>query len=122
MRNLNEDALVNEAKRFTGGELVYANLDEETLDRVSEALSDMSKGERKVVATNRRARHEFQVVDTFECGLVLKGSEVKSLRESKVQLAESYARISGGARSGCTHCTCRPTPMPAPPSATIPIG
>lgn len=56
----------------------------------------MNTDDRKVVATNRRARHEFEIVDTFECGLVLKGSEVKSLRESKVQLAESYARVSGG--------------------------
>jgi len=56
----------------------------------------MSAEDRKVVASNRRARHEFEIVDTFECGLVLKGSEVKSLRESKVQLAESYARVSGG--------------------------
>jgi SsrA-binding protein len=56
----------------------------------------MSDDERRVVATNRRARHDFEVVDTFECGLVLKGSEVKSLRESKVQLAESYGRVSGG--------------------------
>jgi len=40
VRDLNEDALVEEAKRFTGGELVYANLDDETLDRVSEALSE----------------------------------------------------------------------------------
>jgi SsrA-binding protein len=56
----------------------------------------MSDDDRKVVATNRRARHEFEIVSTIECGLVLEGSEVKSLRESKVQLAESYARVSGG--------------------------
>jgi len=56
----------------------------------------MSSDERKVVASNRRARHEFEVLDTFECGLVLRGSEVKSLRESKVQLAESYGRVSDG--------------------------
>ena len=40
VRDLNEDALVEEARRFTGGKLVYANLDDETLDRVSEALSE----------------------------------------------------------------------------------
>ena len=41
-----------------------------------------------VVATNRLARRNYDIVDTVECGIVLKGSEVKSLRESKVQLAE----------------------------------
>ena len=40
VKDLNEDALVNEVKRFAGGQLVYANLDEETLERVSEALSE----------------------------------------------------------------------------------
>lgn len=43
-----------------------------------------------VVATNRQARRDYEILDTLECGLVLRGGEVKSLRESKVQLAESY--------------------------------
>ncbi len=46
-----------------------------------------------VVATNRQARRDYEILDTFEAGIVLRGSEVKSLRESKVQLAESYANI-----------------------------
>ena len=50
----------------------------------------------KTVATNRRARHEYDLLDTWEAGLVLRGSEVKSLRESKVQIAESYVRPEGG--------------------------
>ena len=49
-----------------------------------------------VVASNRAARHEFRIEDTFECGMVLRGSEVKSLRESKVQIAESFAQLDGG--------------------------
>ena len=49
-----------------------------------------------VVATNRRARRDYEVLETLEVGLVLQGSEVKSLRESKVQLAESWARIDCG--------------------------
>ena len=48
------------------------------------------------IATNRRARHDYDVLDTLEVGLVLQGSEVKSLREGKVQLAESWARIDHG--------------------------
>jgi SsrA-binding protein len=45
------------------------------------------------VALNRRARHEFSIEDTFEAGLVLTGTEIKSIRAGKVQLANSYARI-----------------------------
>ncbi len=48
-----------------------------------------------VVATNRRARRDYDILDTWECGLVLRGSEVKSLRESKVQLSDAYARLIG---------------------------
>lgn len=47
----------------------------------------------KIVAQNRRARHDYEIVKTFECGLELKGSEVKSLREGKAQLREAFARI-----------------------------
>jgi SsrA-binding protein len=47
----------------------------------------------RVVATNRRARHDFEIMDTLECGIVLTGSEVKSLREGTAQIAESYARV-----------------------------
>jgi SsrA-binding protein len=53
---------------------------------------DETGGDR-VVATNRRARHDFEILDTLECGLVLTGSEVKSLREGTAQIAESYARV-----------------------------
>jgi len=50
----------------------------------------------KVVASNRRARHDYEVLDVFECGIALKGAEVKSLRDSKVQLKDSYARVADG--------------------------
>ena len=59
------------------------------------ATSPRSPGH-KVVATNRQARRDYEILDTFEAGIALQGSEVKSLRESKVQLAESYARIDDG--------------------------
>jgi len=55
------------------------------------------KGKRKVdagdVASNRRARHKFEILESFEAGLVLRGSEVKSLREGKAQIAEAYATV-----------------------------
>ncbi len=49
----------------------------------------------QTIAMNRRARHHYAVLDTFEAGLVLQGSEVKSLRLGQVQLADAYARIAG---------------------------
>ncbi len=48
------------------------------------------------VAQNRRARHEYEILETFEAGIVLQGSEVKSLREGKAQLSDAYARVDGG--------------------------
>jgi SsrA-binding protein len=50
----------------------------------------------KPVAQNRKARHDYDILDTFECGIVLVGSEVKSLREAKVQLRDSHARVEHG--------------------------
>ncbi|HEY7469026.1 MAG TPA: SsrA-binding protein SmpB [Acidimicrobiia bacterium] len=54
-------------------------------------------GERvKVVASNRRARRNYTVVETLEAGLALQGSEVKSLREGKLDLKDSYALVKDG--------------------------
>ena len=50
----------------------------------------------KIVAENRKARFNYEIVDTFEAGLVLKGTEVKSLREGKANIAESYASDEDG--------------------------
>jgi SsrA-binding protein len=49
----------------------------------------------KLVASNRRAHHNFDILETHEAGLVLQGTEVKSLRDSRADLKESYARIEG---------------------------
>lgn len=49
--------------------------------------------DRLTVASNRRARASYDILDTYECGLVLKGSEVKSLRDGGVQLGDAYARV-----------------------------
>ncbi len=50
----------------------------------------------KIVAENRRARYDYEIVDTFETGLVLTGTEVKSLREGKANIGDSYASEEGG--------------------------
>jgi SsrA-binding protein len=49
----------------------------------------------KVVATNRKARRNYVILDTIEAGLVLRGSEVKSIRDGKVQIGDAFARIDG---------------------------
>ena len=52
--------------------------------------------ERKVIATNRKARHDYTVIETFEAGIELRGSEVKSLRAAKAQLVDAYASVDAG--------------------------
>jgi SsrA-binding protein len=50
----------------------------------------------RTIALNRRARHEFSIEDSLEAGLVLSGTEIKSIRAGKVNLADAYARIEKG--------------------------
>lgn len=52
--------------------------------------------DRKLVTDNRRARHDYHIEDTFEAGLVLQGTEVKSIRLGKVNIRDSFARIKDG--------------------------
>ena len=49
------------------------------------------------VATNRKARHDYDILDEVEAGIMLQGAEVKSLREGKVQLRDAFARVDDGA-------------------------
>jgi SsrA-binding protein len=51
---------------------------------------------RRIVATNRKARHEYHILETWEAGMVLNGPEVKSLREGKVGFQDAFARLDGG--------------------------
>lgn len=48
------------------------------------------------IINNKKARFNYEILDTFEAGIVLKGTEVKSLRQKKVSIQESYAKISNG--------------------------
>jgi len=50
----------------------------------------------KTVATNRKARHEYTIEDSFEAGIALTGTEIKSVREGSVNLQDAYARIERG--------------------------
>ncbi|MBN94922.1 MAG: SsrA-binding protein [Deltaproteobacteria bacterium] len=60
------------------------------------ARSGPAKTGHKSIAVNRKARHRYQIEDTYEAGLVLVGSEVKSLRNGKVTLTEGYVRLEEG--------------------------
>jgi SsrA-binding protein len=51
---------------------------------------------RKVIVSNRRARHDYSILDTYEAGLVLVGTEVKSLRAGKASLADAFATVDDG--------------------------
>jgi SsrA-binding protein len=61
--------------------------------RRSQIGHDDVVADEQTVALNRRARHEFSIEDTFEAGIVLTGTEIKSIRAGKVQLSDAYARI-----------------------------
>lgn len=56
----------------------------------------MAENEHRVVASNRKARHEYEVLETLEAGLVLTGTEVKSLRGRNANLLDAYALLKGG--------------------------
>lgn len=56
----------------------------------------MAKKERKLVANNKKAYHDFFIEETYEAGIVLTGTEIKSVRQGKVSIKESYARIRDG--------------------------
>jgi SsrA-binding protein len=59
-------------------------------------MAEKKTDNHKIVAENRRARYEFRVEDTWEAGIQLLGTEVKSLRTGQVNIAESYASAEGG--------------------------
>ncbi|WP_043930323.1 SsrA-binding protein SmpB [Bacillus sp. EB01] len=56
----------------------------------------MPKGVGKTVAQNKKAYHDYSIEETYEAGIVLQGTEIKSIRAGKVQLKDSYARIHNG--------------------------
>lgn len=59
-------------------------------------MSRPDRDGKKIVARNRKALHEYEILDTWEAGLVLTGPEVKSIRAGRVSLAEAFARVENG--------------------------
>ena len=58
--------------------------------------TDSRKNDNKTVAQNRKARHDYFVLDSFECGIVLTGTEIKSVRAGNLNLKDSYASVENG--------------------------
>ena len=56
----------------------------------------MPKGEGKLVAQNKKARHDYTIIDTMEAGIVLQGTEIKSSRNSRINLKDGFARVRNG--------------------------
>ena len=56
----------------------------------------MAKKDSNAIATNRKARHDFFIEETYEAGLVLQGTEIKSIRAGRVNLKDAFARVSNG--------------------------
>src|SRR6201988_5347558 len=63
---------------------------------MSKKSSADKSGNNQVVATNRKARHNYSIIEVFEAGVVLVGTEVKSLREGHASLADAFATVDGG--------------------------
>ncbi|MDN4525750.1 SsrA-binding protein SmpB [Fictibacillus fluitans] len=56
----------------------------------------MPRGEGKLVAQNKKARHDYHVEETFEAGIVLQGTEIKAIRAGRINLKDSFARVQNG--------------------------
>ena len=56
----------------------------------------MAKGEGKVVAQNKKARHDYTIVETIETGMVLTGTEIKSVRAARINLKDGFAQVKNG--------------------------
>ena len=56
----------------------------------------MPKGEGKLIAQNKKARHDYTILDTIEAGIVLQGTEIKAIRNSRINLKDGFVRIRNG--------------------------
>ncbi|MGC6416353.1 MAG: SsrA-binding protein SmpB [Bradymonadia bacterium] len=57
-------------------------------------MASLKDGQKKIIARNKRAKHDYAIGDSFEAGIVLQGTEVKSLRDGKATIAEAYVQIT----------------------------
>ncbi|KAA1249028.1 SsrA-binding protein SmpB [Mycobacterium simiae] len=59
-------------------------------------MANKAPGGKKIIATNRKARHNYSIIEVFEAGMALQGTEVKSLREGHASLADAFATVDDG--------------------------
>lgn len=84
-------ALYGSASEFLSRRLYHPTM---ATNKNKQAQKKKDDGQnRTIVCTNRRARHEYDVLDEIDCGIVLSGSEVKSIRNNKITIEEAYARV-----------------------------
>ena len=84
------------------------------------AAKQPAPGERQVIANNKKARHDYTILDTYEAGMVLTGTEVKSLREGKASLVDGFAvfyRTSCGSSRSTSRSTSTARGPTTPPAA-----
>ncbi|MBZ4020001.1 MULTISPECIES: SsrA-binding protein SmpB [Streptomyces] len=62
----------------------------------TKAKRQAAEAGRKLIAQHKKARHDYLIIDTYECGLVLSGTEVKSLRQGRASLVDGFVQIDGG--------------------------
>ena len=65
-------------------------------NRTEQMVQETKQDDRQVIARNKRARHDYHILDSWEAGLVLTGTEVKSLRDGKATMADAYALVKDG--------------------------
>ena|SRR6478736_855525 len=83
------------ARERTAADRVSRSAESDTSCERRERKSMSRRGD-QLVATNRRARHDYLVLETWECWIVLAGSEVKSMREGHANIRDAYARVEDG--------------------------
>ena len=69
------------------------------------------------ISTNKKARRDYEILDTYECGMELKGTEVKSIRAGKVNIADSFARVENGLGDSGRILPAPGAPAPPPSSS-----
>lgn len=66
------------------------------VNKAGNKAGDVKGGGRKIVSSNRKARHDYAIIEVFEAGIVLVGTEVKSLRDGHASLVDAFATVDGG--------------------------
>lgn len=66
------------------------------INKKAQEVAYMPKGEGKLIAQNKKARHDYTIIDTLEAGIVLQGTEIKSIRNARINLKDGFVRVRNG--------------------------